>query len=67
MLNIKKFKEFPTKPEAVYVEKCHSTMGKLSTIESKTPSVKLRLQERKNSLYDANHIPKYGQGMSLSF
>ena len=30
----------------------------LSTIESKTASVKLRLQERKNSLYDANHIPE---------
>ena len=56
MFNIKEFKEVPTKPEAVDVEKCHSTMGKLSTIESKTASVKLRLQERKNSLYDANHI-----------
>ena len=56
MLNIKEFKEVPTKPEAVDVEKCHSTMGKLSTIESKTASVKLRLQECKNSLYDANHI-----------
>ena len=30
----------------------------LSTIKNETASVKLRLQERKNSLYDANHIPK---------
>ena len=36
MLNIKKFKEVPTKPETVDVEKCHSTMEKLSTVESKT-------------------------------
>ena len=50
MLNLKKFKEVPTKPEAVDVEKCHSTMEKLSAIESKTASMKLRLQERKNSL-----------------
>ena len=63
MLNIKELKEVSTKLEAVDVEKCHSTMGKISTIESKTASVKLRLQERKKLLYDANHIitPKMGK------
>ena len=66
-LNIKKIKEVPTKPEAVDVEKCHSTMEKLCTIESKTASVKLRLQEHKNSFIDANHISKIWASNELDF
>ena len=42
-------------------------LEKLSTIESKTASVKLRLQERKNSLYDANHMPKKWASNELDF
>ena len=37
MLNIKKFKEAPTKPEAVDVERCHSTMRKRHTWRFYTP------------------------------
>ena len=42
-------------------------MEKLSTIESKTASVKLRLQEHKNSFIDANHISKIWASNELDF
>ena len=38
-----------------------------SPVESKAASVKLRLQERKYSLYDANHIPKLKNWASNEF
>ena len=51
-LTLKKYKGVPSKPVAVD--------------ESKTAHMKLRLQELKDSLYDANRIPKNGQVMNLT-
>ncbi len=68
-LNVQKYKkELPLlRTIALDVEKCHTTLCKLSALEEKLSKIKTRLQTRKNSLYDENHVPKQWASDELEY
>lgn len=57
-LNVQKYKELPLRPVPVDVEKTHTTLDNLSALEEKLTEITTRVQTRKNSLYDENHVPR---------
>lgn len=49
------------------MERAKSTMLKLSSLEEKLGAIKHRLQERKNKLYDCNHVHKQWASDEISY
>ena len=66
-LNVHKYQSVPTKAAAADVEKCNLTMKRLSEMEGKVGAALSRLQERKNSLYCPNNVPKKWANSELIF
>jgi two-component SAPR family response regulator len=67
-LNVQKYKkELPLlRPVALDVEKCHTTLCKLSALEETLSKIKTGLQTWKNSLYDEN-VPKQWASDELEY
>ena len=66
-LNVRKYQSVPTNPAAADVEKCNLAMQRLSEMEEKVGAILSRLQERKNSLYCPNNVPKKWANSELVF